>query len=78
MGELFASAKRSKLHLHTNERIAADEPLLGRSVMATSEGYGQRLAERLRAEQAHAIVTRVLRTADMAVRRRDAMTLCWG
>ena len=35
--------------------------------MATSEGYGQRLAERLRAEQAHAIVTRVLRTADMAV-----------
>jgi AraC family transcriptional regulator len=35
--------------------------------MATSEGYGQRLAERLRAEQAHAIVTRVLRAADMAV-----------
>jgi AraC family transcriptional regulator len=35
--------------------------------MATSEGYGQRLAERLRAEQAHAIVTRLLRTADMAV-----------
>jgi AraC family transcriptional regulator len=35
--------------------------------MATSEGYGQRLAERLRAEQVHAIVTRVLRTADMAV-----------
>jgi AraC family transcriptional regulator len=35
--------------------------------MATSEGYGQPLAERLRAEQAHAIVTRVLRTADMAV-----------
>lgn len=35
--------------------------------MVTSEGYGQRLAERLRAEQAHAIVTRVLRTADMAV-----------
>jgi AraC family transcriptional regulator len=35
--------------------------------MATSEGYGQQLAERLRAEQAHAIVTRVLRTADMAV-----------
>ena len=35
--------------------------------MATSEGYGQLLAERLRAEQAHAIVTRVLRTADMAV-----------
>ena len=35
--------------------------------MTASEGYGQRLAERLRAEQAHAIVTRVLRTADMAV-----------
>jgi AraC-like DNA-binding protein len=35
--------------------------------MVTSDGYGQRLAERLRAEQAHAIVTRVLRTADMAV-----------
>jgi len=35
--------------------------------MAASEGYGQLLAERLRAEQAHAIVTRVLRTADMAV-----------
>jgi AraC family transcriptional regulator len=35
--------------------------------MATSEGYGQQLAERLRAEQAHAILTRVLHTADMAV-----------
>jgi AraC-like DNA-binding protein len=35
--------------------------------MATSEGYGQRLGERLRAEQASALVTRVLRTADMAV-----------
>jgi AraC family transcriptional regulator len=35
--------------------------------MPTSEGYGQRLADRLRAEQAHAITTRVLRTADMAV-----------
>jgi AraC-like DNA-binding protein len=35
--------------------------------MATSEGYGQRLAERLRAEQTHTIVTRALRTADMAV-----------
>jgi AraC-like DNA-binding protein len=35
--------------------------------MTASEGYGQRLAERLRAEQAQAIVTRVLRTADMAV-----------
>jgi AraC family transcriptional regulator len=35
--------------------------------MTTSEGYGQQLADRLRAEQTHAIVTRVLRTADMAV-----------
>ena len=35
--------------------------------MAASEGYGQRLGERLRAEQAHTIVTRMLRTADMAV-----------
>jgi AraC family transcriptional regulator len=35
--------------------------------MATSEGYGQRLAERLRAEHARAVVTRVLRAADMAV-----------
>jgi AraC family transcriptional regulator len=35
--------------------------------MTTSEGYGQGLAERLRAEQTHAIVTRILRTAEMAV-----------
>src|ERR1700736_3781728 len=35
--------------------------------MATSEGYGEQLAERLRAEQAQTVVTRVLRTADMAV-----------
>jgi AraC family transcriptional regulator len=35
--------------------------------MVASEGFGQRLAERLRAEHAHAIVTRVLRAADMAV-----------
>ncbi len=35
--------------------------------MTASEGYGQRLAERLQAEQAHAIVTRVLRAADMAI-----------
>jgi AraC family transcriptional regulator len=34
--------------------------------MATT-GYGQRLAERLRIEHAPAVVTRVLRTADMAV-----------
>ncbi len=60
-------AKRSKLRLDTGERIAADEPLLGKSIMATSEGYGERLAERLRVEQAPAIAMRVLRTADMAV-----------
>jgi AraC family transcriptional regulator len=35
--------------------------------MAASDGYGQQLAERLRAEETHTIVTRVLRTADMAV-----------
>jgi AraC family transcriptional regulator len=35
--------------------------------MATSEGYGQGLAQRLRAEQAHTVVTRILRTAEMAV-----------
>src|SRR5580704_6100996 len=35
--------------------------------MTASEGYGQRLGERLRSEQAHAIITRVLRAADMAV-----------
>ena len=35
--------------------------------MTTSEGFGQRLAARLQAEEAHTIVTRVLRTADMAV-----------
>jgi AraC family transcriptional regulator len=35
--------------------------------MATSEGYGQQLAKHVLAEQAHAIVTRALRTADMAV-----------
>jgi hypothetical protein len=35
--------------------------------MATSEGYGQRLAERLHIEQAPVILSRVLRTADMAI-----------
>jgi AraC-like DNA-binding protein len=35
--------------------------------MTPSEGYGERLAEHVLAEQAHAIVTRALRTADMAV-----------
>ena len=35
--------------------------------MATSDGYGQRLGERLRVENAPAIVTRALRKADMAV-----------
>jgi AraC family transcriptional regulator len=35
--------------------------------MAASDGYGQRLGERLRAEQAHTVITRGLRTADMAI-----------
>jgi AraC family transcriptional regulator len=35
--------------------------------MTTSEAYGRRLGERLRVEHAPAVVTRVLRTADMAV-----------
>src|ERR1700747_3355938 len=35
--------------------------------MATSDAYGQGLAERLHAEEAPAILSRVLRTADMAV-----------
>jgi AraC family transcriptional regulator len=35
--------------------------------MATSEGYGQGLAGRLHIQQARAILSRVLRTADMAV-----------
>lgn len=35
--------------------------------MTTSEGFGERLATRLRAEEARTIVTRILRTADMAV-----------
>jgi AraC family transcriptional regulator len=35
--------------------------------MATSDGYGQRLGERLRVENAPAIVTRVLCKADMAI-----------
>src|SRR5258708_39286031 len=35
--------------------------------MAISEGYGELLAERMRIKSAPAIVTRVLRKADMAV-----------
>jgi hypothetical protein len=38
--------------------------------MATSDGYGQQLAERLRAEEEHAIVTRALRTANMVTETR--------
>jgi AraC family transcriptional regulator len=56
-----------KLHPEATRRIESDEPLFGRSVMSTSEGYGQRLAERLRAEHAPAVVTQVLPTADIAV-----------
>jgi AraC family transcriptional regulator len=40
---------------------------MGSSIMALSEGYGQRLAERLHLEQVPVILSRVLRTADMAV-----------
>jgi AraC family transcriptional regulator len=45
-------------------------------IMAISEGYGQRLAERLHLEQAPVILSRVSRTADMAVSetRCDAPT----
>jgi AraC family transcriptional regulator len=35
--------------------------------MATSDGYGQRLGERLRVEKAPAIVTKTLRKAEIAV-----------
>ena len=35
--------------------------------MATSDGYGQRLGERLRVENAPAIISRALRKADIAV-----------
>ena len=35
--------------------------------MATSDAYGQRLGERMRVDNAPAIVTRVLRKTDMAV-----------
>src|SRR5580692_1005328 len=35
--------------------------------MPTSEGYGQGLGERLQSEQAHSIVARILRTAEVAV-----------
>ena len=38
----------------------------GRSIMATSDGYGQRLGERLRVEKAPAIVTKTLRKAEIA------------
>src|SRR4029078_11591212 len=67
IGESLCTQGAVKLHPSTGKHVESDEPLLGRSIMGRSEGYGQRLAERLRAEQTHAIVTRVLRTADMAV-----------
>ena len=35
--------------------------------MTRSEGYGQRFTAGLRVEQASALVTRVLRTAEMAI-----------
>ena len=61
---------------HTPKPDAASDRGGGR--MATSEGYGQRLADRLRAEQAHAITTRILRTADMAVTETRCDDPCPG
>jgi AraC family transcriptional regulator len=46
---------------------ASEGPILRKSILTASDGYGQRLAERLRAEQSHAIITRGLRVAGMAV-----------
>ena len=43
--------------------------------METSEGFGQRLAHRLRAD---AIVTRVLRTPEMAVTETSMRQSCAG
>ena len=43
---------------------------------STSDAYGRRLGERLRVENAPAIVTRVLHKADMAVTEIDAITQC--
>jgi AraC family transcriptional regulator len=64
-------AKRSRRGIIIDNSVRGcaelDEPPFRKSMMAASEGYGQRLAERLRAEQSHAITTRVLRAADMAV-----------
>jgi AraC family transcriptional regulator len=48
-------------------RAQSDGPILRKSILTASDGYGQRLAERLRAEQSHAIITRGLRVAGMAV-----------
>jgi AraC family transcriptional regulator len=67
VSELLPGAAPGKVGPRHRRHAASDDPLCGRSIIATSEGYGQRLAERLRAEQAQAVVTRVLRTADMAV-----------
>jgi hypothetical protein len=41
--------------------------LLSMAHMPTSDAYGQRLGELMLAESAHAVVTRTLRKADMAV-----------
>ena len=49
-----------------SERQKCLEPR-GRSSMAMNDGYGQRLGERLRVENAPAIVTKTLRKADIAV-----------
>jgi AraC family transcriptional regulator len=53
------------------------EPItLPMAIMRTGQGYGKELAERVLSEQTHAVVTRVLRAADMAVTetRCDAPT----
>jgi AraC-like DNA-binding protein len=70
-GSIFANCAYLKLACAAGKRYSArnggverDEPPMD-GVM--TEGYGQRFGERLRVENAPAMVTRVLRNADMAV-----------
>ena len=59
-----------KIHLHTNKLIPRSSHALDRSQLmdgVMTDAYGQRLGEQMRAESAPAIVTRALRTADIAV-----------
>ena len=58
------------------ERSRFDERSYEGRRESTSDGYGRRLGERLRVENASAIVTRVLRKADMAVTEFDAIIQC--